>query len=80
MHCTRFFDTMYWHLKDTTRSDAATMIVAWFALWEMPLFFLLSGAASWYALRSRSGGRYLLERAKRLLIPFYTVGTSYLTL
>jgi hypothetical protein len=50
------------------------MIVAWFALWEMPLFFLLSGAASWYALRSRSGGRYLFERAKRLLIPFYTVG------
>jgi glucan biosynthesis protein C len=74
MHCTRFFDTLDWHLKDATRSDAATMIVAWFALWEMPLFFLLSGVASWYALRSKSGGRYLFERAKRLLIPFYTVG------
>ena len=74
MHCTRFFDTLDWTLKDTTRSDVATMIVAWFSLWEMPLFFLLSGLASWYALRSKSGGRYLFERAKRLLIPFYTVG------
>jgi fucose 4-O-acetylase-like acetyltransferase len=38
------------------------------------LFFLLSGVGSWYALRSRSDGQYLLERVKRLLVPLYTVG------
>jgi surface polysaccharide O-acyltransferase-like enzyme len=42
--------------------------------WVMELFFLLSGVGSWYALKSRTGGQYLLERVKRLLIPLYTVG------
>jgi glucan biosynthesis protein C len=40
----------------------------------MPLFFLLSGVGSWYALKSRSGRQYLFERVKRLLVPLYTVG------
>ena len=40
----------------------------------MELFFVLSGAGAWYALKSRSGGQYLWERVKRLLIPLYTVG------
>jgi glucan biosynthesis protein C len=35
---------------------------------------VLSGVGAWYALRSRSGGQYLWERVKRLLIPMYTVG------
>jgi glucan biosynthesis protein C len=73
-HCAKFFDTMDWHLKNVQRSDVITLIVALLALWEMPLFFLLSGVGSWYALRSRPGGRYLLERVMRLLVPLYTVG------
>ena len=36
----------------------------------MPLLFLLAGAASWFALSRRSGGRYAGERVKRLLVPF----------
>jgi len=40
----------------------------------MELFFLLSGAGSWYALKSRTAGAYLFERVKRLLLPLYTVG------
>ena len=42
--------------------------------WVMELFFMLSGVGSWYALKSRTGGQYLFERVKRLLIPLYTVG------
>jgi peptidoglycan/LPS O-acetylase OafA/YrhL len=38
--------------------------------WHMPLFFVLAGMASWFALRRRTGGRYLLERLKRLLVPY----------
>lgn len=73
-HCARFFDTFDWHLKNPERTFAATVFVALLSLWEMPLFFLLSGFGSWYALRSKSAGRYLWERVKRLLVPLYTVG------
>ena len=73
-HCARFFDPLDWHLKNTEQSFIALLFVALLDLWIMPLFFLLSGAGSWYALQSRTGGQYLFERVKRLLIPLYTVG------
>ena len=46
----------------------------------MPLFFLLSGVGSWYALKFRSGRQYLFDRVKRLLIPLYTVGVFIIVL
>jgi len=74
-HCTRFFDTEGWHLKNSEQSDL--LFVAMRGLiwpWAMELFFLLSGVGSWYALHSRPAGAYLWRRVKRLLIPLYTVG------
>ncbi len=37
--------------------------------WHMPLFFLLSGAATRFSLGVRSGGQYIGERTKRLAVP-----------
>jgi len=37
--------------------------------WHMPILFVLSGMATWFALRRRSPGRYAWERTKRLLVP-----------
>lgn len=74
-HCTRFFDTEDWHLKNSEQSDL--LFVSMRGLiwpWVMELFFLLSGVGSWYALKSKTGGVYLRERFIRLLIPLYTVG------
>jgi len=74
-HCTRFFDTEGWHLKNSEQSYVVFVIVRGFIWpWVMELFFLLSGAGSWYALKSRTATEYLFERVKRLLIPLYTVG------
>jgi glucan biosynthesis protein C len=78
VHCMGFFTPFDWHLKNAERSDLFVIPTAWLDLWMMPLFFLLSGFASWYSLRSRSGGKYLLERVTRLLIPFYTMGALVL--
>ncbi len=75
LHCSRFFDTEGWHLKNAEQSFIVVVVKAgliW--VWVMQLFFLISGAASWYALSSRITGAYLLERVKRLLVPLYTVG------
>ena len=52
-HNARFFDTIDWHLKNAQRSEFMTLFVVVLATWEMPLFFLLSGIGSWYALKSR---------------------------
>jgi len=77
-HCAQFFRSGAWILKNAEHSLVADVFSGWLAFWGMPLFFLLSGSGSWYALRSISSGQYLLERAKRLLVPFYTVGVFLL--
>jgi len=46
------------------------MLVAFMNWWHMPVFFLISGAGTWFALNYRSGTEYLRERARRLFIPF----------
>jgi hypothetical protein len=75
-HSALFFrDTPWpWILYNADRSPVALAFSSWLEMWFMPLFFLLSGVGSWYSLRSRSNGQYLLERVKRLLVPLYTVG------
>jgi hypothetical protein len=77
-HCNRFFDTMDWHLKNAEQTIVSSLITGFIDLWIMQLFFLLSGVASWYALRFKTGGQYLYDRVKRLLIPLYTVGALIL--
>jgi len=72
-HCGRFFDHDYWHVKNDVHSMVFSVITAFFHQWTMPLFFLLSGAASWFALGVKTPGQYLVARFKRLLIP-YLVG------
>ena len=80
-HCTRFFDTEGWHLKNSEQSYTLFVLVrGLFWPWIMELLFLLSGAGSWYALKSRTATEYLFERFKRLLIPLYTVGLFILLL
>jgi hypothetical protein len=44
----------------------------------MPLFFMISGAGTFFALKRRSYARYIVERVKRLLIP-YVIGSILLT-
>jgi putative Mn2+ efflux pump MntP len=38
----------------------------------MPLFFLIAGAGTWFALRRRSAGQFTRERTLRILVPFFT--------
>ena len=56
------------------KNDQLSVVASWISLfidhWHMPLFFVLAGAASWFALRRRTGGQYVVERLKRLLVPF----------
>ncbi|AGW14982.1 putative acyltransferase 3 [Megalodesulfovibrio gigas DSM 1382 = ATCC 19364] len=77
-HCCMFFTPVDWHMKNATTSTALFLAVAVMDLWLMPLFFLLSGMASWLSLGGRSPWRYVQERSLRLLIPYYGVGVFVL--
>ncbi len=68
-HTLRPFDLTYWHVKNTQQSLVATIFIFFFSQWGIALFFVLSGAACWFALRSRSGRQFLRERSLRLLVP-----------
>ena len=54
-HCARFFDAWGWHVKNNQVSPGLMLFVRITVRWMMPLFFVLSGIASFYALR-RGGG------------------------
>lgn len=73
-HCCMFFVPVEWHMKNATLSQPLLLVVATLDLWLMPLFFLLSGMASWLSLGGRSPWGYVKERGLRLLVPYYGVG------
>jgi peptidoglycan/LPS O-acetylase OafA/YrhL len=78
-HALHPFDALLdWHIKNAERSGAVTAILLLIGPWGMPLFFLVAGAASKFALRRRSNRQYISERVTRLLIPFI-VGTILLS-
>ena len=57
------------YVKDKVSIPVIMGINSFIYLWHMPLFLFLAGIGSYYALRFRSGGVYLLERFRRLVIP-----------
>jgi peptidoglycan/LPS O-acetylase OafA/YrhL len=73
-----FRDGMNWHITNPDRSATVTSILIFVWPWALPLFFLVAGASSVFALRRRSGRQYIVERVTRLLIPFI-VGSILLT-
>lgn len=73
-HCCMFFTPVDWHMKNNETSMPLFLVVVFLDAWIMPLFFLLSGLASYFALARRTPGQYLAERCQRLLLPIYTVG------
>jgi hypothetical protein len=68
-HTTRFFDPLDWHVKNATVHAFLLPPMMFFAAWAMPLLFVVSGAAVFYALRQRGAGGFLVDRALRLLVP-----------
>ncbi len=59
-----------YHITNPEQSLAVTIIMITIWPWALPLFFLVAGAASLFALCRRSNRQYLNERISRLLIPF----------
>ncbi len=68
-HCGRFFDYGDWHVKNNQLDFTINIFVLFLNQWIMPLFFILSGIASFYSLSYHKPSEYLKSRFKRLFIP-----------
>jgi len=58
------------YVRNELSSREMGLFISFIHQWHMPLFFLLSGTATWFALGYRTGTEYIINRCKRLFIPF----------
>ena len=77
-HTARPFDFLDWAVNNAELSLPATLFVVFLYPWGMPLFFMISGAGTFFALKRRSYRQYFGERVQRLLLP-YVLGSMILT-
>jgi peptidoglycan/LPS O-acetylase OafA/YrhL len=73
-HSNRFFTINSWHINNAERSLGSTIFEEAFNLWMMPLFFVLSGAAVYYSLKSRKTNSFIKERFLRIFVPLIGIG------
>lgn len=63
-----------WHIMNPQPDLVVTLINALVIEWIMPLFFVISGIATYFSLAKRSPTQFARERFKRLMIPFLLPG------
>ncbi|MBI3162718.1 MAG: acyltransferase family protein, partial [Chloroflexi bacterium] len=68
-HNARYFDEDGWHVKNPALDFGATVFVNILNQFIMPLFFVLSAYAIYYALQHRVDREFMRERVTRLLVP-----------
>ena len=73
-HTDRIFDFRPWEINNDVTSLASSIHIQFFNQWMMPLFFIVSGAAVYYSLKSRKAGGFVKDRSLRILIPWVIIG------
>ena len=68
-HSWRPFDQFPWHIKNEEQNFIFDMLTMFTHGWRMFLIFLVSGAGTWFAMRSRKKA-FVMDRIKRLIVPF----------
>jgi surface polysaccharide O-acyltransferase-like enzyme len=68
-HCTRFFDTDDWFIKNAVTYPFMQVWLEFCTSWGMPLILLISGASAFMALEKARPGRFILGLILRLLVP-----------
>lgn len=73
-HSGRFFDQMYWHVKNPATYPSLDIWAGFLTSWVMPTIFVISGASLFFAMGKGSGKKnaslqFLLNKVMRLLVP-----------
>jgi len=63
-----------WHIMNPEPDLVFTLVNVFVTGWIMPLFFVISGFATYFSLAKRSPVQFAKDRFKRLVIPFIFAG------
>jgi len=69
-HSGRPFIFIPWHISAPEPDILFTLVNVFVTGWIMPLFFTVSGIATYFSLSRRSPGQYAKSRFLRLIVPF----------
>jgi hypothetical protein len=69
-HSGRPFIIVPWHITSPEPDMLFTLVNIFVTGWIMPLFFTVSGIATYFSLSRRSPGQYSKSRFLRLMVPF----------
>ena len=58
-----------WHINNLDKSNLLDEFNFFLSRFRMPLLFFLSGAVTWYMVKKRTAGSFILLRLKRLFLP-----------
>ena len=70
-HTSEIFSKGWFHIKSPETHYFFSVLSRFIYLWHMPLFFLISGASTWFALEFRTAQQYRKERILRLWVPLF---------
>lgn len=73
-HTTRFFNNEGWQVKNQTTSMVMDVVETTLANWIMALIFTISGASLFFTLGKVGPGRFIQDKALRLIVPLVTMG------
>src|SRR5438105_10081709 len=68
-HVGMMFVTWGWHIQNDATIPGLEWLMDLLHRVRMPLLFVIAGAVAMFSLRQRGVGRYIGERARRLLLP-----------
>ncbi len=68
-HCTRFFDTDDYLIKNATTYLPVQIWLEFCTSWGMPLILIISGASAFLALEKTRPGKYVMGLLLRLFVP-----------
>ncbi len=69
-HCGRPFIHIEWHIMNPEPDMLFMLVNIFVSGWIMPLFFVISGMATYFSLAKRNSKQFATSRFKRLMIPF----------
>jgi peptidoglycan/LPS O-acetylase OafA/YrhL len=79
-HSTRFFNLGNWHVKSPLMYFGVDVFEKFLETWMMPLIFLISGAAIFFAMRKGGAGKFFKDKFLRLGVPYLVVVFTHASL